>query len=263
MKFAELPIDIRRNIYFKTSEKMEEILDEQVQAVVTSPPYWNLKDYSHYAQIGRGETYKRYHERLNKIWKECNRTLMHNGTLWIVVDKIFWKGELLNIPFDIVRNCREIGFYLKDIIVWNKPTSIAGMNPRNIVNKYETVLFFAKSRDKIKLKNLPDDAKQPDTTIDGKMLTNLWRFPVKAGSIRKTPDHEAPYPEELISRIIRISTDKGDLVLDPFLGSGTTLKAALELGRHCIGYEINEEFANVIAERLNVQRLVDLWAWSK
>lgn len=242
---------------------MGEILGEKVQAVVTSPPYWNLKDYNHHQQIGHGEGYERYHKRLNDVWKECKRVLRSDGTLWIVIDKVYWKGELLNIPFDIVKNCKKIGLFLKEIVVWNKPTAIAGMNSRNMVNKYETVLLFSKSRDEIKLKNSLDDAKSSDMTTKGKVLTNLWRFPVKAGSIRKTPAHEAPYPEELINLIIRVSTDKGDLILDPFLGSGTTLKTALELGRRCIAYEINEEFADIIAERLDIQRLLDLWAWNK
>ena len=262
MKFSELPLDIRKSVYFKTSEKMEEISGD-VQAVITSPPYWNLKNYNHHQQIGKGETYEKYHSRLNNVWTECKRVMKDSGTLWIVIDKIFCKGELLNIPYDIAKNCKEIGFTLKDIIVWNKPTAIAGLNPRNILNKYETVLFFSKSRDKLKLNNVSINVKPPDSTKDGKTLTNFWRFPVKAGSIRKTPIHEAPYPEELVSRIIQISTDKGDLLLDPFLGSGTTLKTALELGRRCFAYEINEEFADVIAERLDIQRLLDLWAWNK
>jgi site-specific DNA-methyltransferase (adenine-specific) len=242
---------------------MKEVSDGQIQATVTSPPYWNLKNYNHHEQIGLGEKYEKYHERLNKVWKECFRTLSDDGTLWIVVDKISFKGELLNIPFDIVKNCRKLGFNLKDIIVWNKPTAIAGMNPRNLVNKYETIIFLSKSQDKVKLRNLPNGSNTPDVTIDKKKLTNLWRFPVKAGSIRKTPAHEAPYPEELIIRIVNISTDKGDLVLDPFLGSGTTLKVALEMGRTCIGYEINEDFSDIMAERLNVQRLMTSWAWRK
>lgn len=229
---------------------MKEIIDAQVQTVVTSPPYWNLKDYKHAEQIGRGESYGKYHERLNKVWAECKRVLKPNGTLWIVVDKMFWKGEVLNIPFDIVKNCRMIGLSLKDIVVWNKPTAIAGMSPINLVNKYETVLFFTKSRDQFKLKTKPEETSTPDTTtVNGKLLANFWRFPVKAGSIRKTPIHEAPFPEELISRIIYISTDTGDLVLDPFLGSGTTMKVALEMGRKCLAYEINRDFADIIAGR--------------
>jgi len=261
LKFEKLPNDIKRNIHFKTGEKMEEIRNSPVQTVVTSPPYWNLKDYKHPEQIGHGETYEKYHERLNKVWAECKRVLKPDGTLWIVVDKITFKGDVLNIPFDIVRNCKNIGFYLKDIVVWNKPTAISGMNPRNLVNKYESVLFFAKSKDDFKFRNLGEEAKTPDATLNRKLLTNLWRFPVKAGSIRKTPPHEAPFPEDLISRIILVSTVEGDLVLDPFLGSGTTLKTALELCRKCVAYEINREFADVIAERLNIQRLLDLWAF--
>ena len=240
---------VKELVYFKSSESMKEIASEKVQAVITSPPYWNLKDYEHTEQIGHGEGYEKYHQRLNGVWAECKRVLKRDGTLWIVVDKIHSRGEVLHIPFDIVRNCRELGLLLQDIIVWNKPTAIAGMNPINLVNKYEYVLMFSRSKS-FKVNNRAGvDVKAPDRTTDN-FFSDLWRIPVKAGSIRKTPNHEAPFPEELIHRIISICSDKDDLILDPFMGSGTTLKAALELERKCTGYEINSEFAEMIADRL-------------
>jgi site-specific DNA-methyltransferase (adenine-specific) len=246
----EVPRKIRRNIYFKTSEKMLEVEDDSVQAVVTSPPYWNLKDYGHASQIGFGESYEKYHERLNAVWSECKRVLRQDGTMWIVIDKITQTEEITHIPYDIAHYCRTLGFLLQDMIIWNKPTAIAGMSPLNLVNKFEHVLFLSKSKD-VKLRK-PKEQKQmpPDWTKESTRLTDFWRIPVKAGSIRKTPAHEAPYPDELIRRIILLSTDERDIVLDPFLGSGTTMKVALQLNRSPIGYEINPDFAPVIADAL-------------
>ena len=243
---------VRKNVYFKSSESMNEVEAKAVQAVITSPPYWNLKNYDHTGQIGHGESYEKYHQRLNNVWEECKRVLNSSGTLWIVIDKIIYNSQLLNIPYDIARNCKRIGFFLKDIIIWNKPTSIAGMNKSNLVNKYEYVLVFSKSLDHYRIKHVIKNGliKTPDITPDMARLTNLWRFPVKAGSIRRTPEHESHFPEELVKRIIQISTEPNDLILDPFLGSGTTMKAALEIERLCKGYEINEHFANMIIHRI-------------
>jgi site-specific DNA-methyltransferase (adenine-specific) len=246
----ELPLKIRRNVHFRTSERLTELDDKSVQSVVTSPPYWNLKDYKHTDQIGFNETYAKYHARLNSVWSECKRVLKQDGTIWIVIDKIMQTEEVTHIPYDIAKNCRAAGLLLQDMVVWNKPTAIAGMNSLNLVNKYEHVVLLSKSKE-FKLE-LPNEEKRlpPDWTRSGARLTDVWRIPVKAGSIRKTPAHEAPYPEELIRRIILMSTEEGDTVLDPFLGSGTTMKVALQLNRRCIGYEINSEYAQVIAQML-------------
>ncbi len=251
MTVSELPDVVARNIHFSTSERMNQVEDETVQSVICSPPYWNLKDYEHPEQIGHGETYDRYHERMDQVWSECRRVLKRSGTMWIVVDKMWHQGEVLHLPFHIAQRCQKLGFHLQDMIIWNKPTAIAGMNARNLVNKYEFVVFLSKNSSHFKFNPLREgEGMPPDYTQDGDMLTDVWRFPVKAGSIKKTPDHKAPYPEELIERIVMISTDNGDTVLDPYLGSGTTMGVALAHGRQCIGYEINRDFEALIVERL-------------
>lgn len=229
---------------------MHQVPSDSVQSVICSPPYWNLKDYGHPKQIGFGESYDIYHKRMDLVWSECKRVLKSTGTMWIVIDKIWYNGEILHIPYDIARHCQALGLFLQDLIIWNKPTAIAGMNERNLVNKYEYIVLLSKDTRFKFNQPLKKNRMPPDFTRDGKRLTDLWRFAVKAGSIRKTPDHKAPYPEELIERIVQISTDEGDTVLDPYLGSGTTMKVALQLGRRCIGYEINRDFESMIMDRL-------------
>lgn len=222
---------------FASSERMADVADASVQAVVCSPPYWDLKDYGHADQIGRGEPYARYHDRLDRVWRECHRALRDDGTMWVVVDKVMARGEVVPIPFHVAKRCAALGFTLQDLVLWNKPTAIAGMTPRSLVNKHETIVVLSKT-------------KRPKLRADG--LGDLWRVVVKAGSIRKTPDHEAPYPEELISQVLACATDPSDLVLDPFLGSGTTAKVAVGMGRRCVGYELNEAFKPLIEERMAV-----------
>jgi len=123
-----------------------------------------------------------------------------------------------------------------------------------VVNKNEYVLVLAKPDGKDlhcpHCTTSIESGKQPDYTSAG-LLTDLWRVPVKAGSIRKTPDHKAPYPDELIRRIVLLSTNENDWILDPFLGSGTTMKVALSLKRNCVGYEINSSFGDIIATSLH------------
>lgn len=242
---------VKSNIHFKTSELMREVPDGTIQAVITSPPYWYLKDYGHVNQIGFGESYETYHKRLDKVWAECYRALRCSGTMWIVIDKITFKDQIRHIPYDIVLHCKKLGFLLQDIVIWNKPTAIAGMTPRNLVNKHEYVLFFSRSR--LFKFRLTTDASMstPNHSEHARRLTDFWRFPVKAGSLRKTPNHKAPFPEELVRRIILLSTDEGDVVLDPFVGSGTTMKVALQLQRKIIGYEINATFRKVILQRMS------------
>lgn len=251
MKFSDLPHKIRRDIHFKTSEDMGDVEDGEVQAVITSPPYWNMKDYQHPNQIGYGESYERYHKRLDTVWRECQRVLNNSGTMWIVINKLWRNGQILHIPYHIARRCQKLGFFLKEMIIWNKPTAIAGMNKRNLVDKHETIVVLSKDPENYKIKvNDGTSSSKPDYNNDGTRLTDLWRFAVKAGSLRKTPDHKSPYPYELIERIVRISTEPEDIVLDPFLGSGTTARIVLKLNRRCIGYEINPIFRKTIAQQL-------------
>jgi DNA modification methylase len=240
-------------VYFQSSESMAQIADGSVQAAICSPPYWNVKDYGHDAQFGYGQTYEKYLDSIDKVWKECYRVLKGNGTLWIVVDKVTRRRIMRNIPYDIALRCISMGFFLQDLIIWNKPSAIGGMNPRNFVNKYETVILLSKvpRRFKFRPQSL-GGGKSPDFN-SSKALTNLWRIPVRAGNLWSNSGHKAPFPDALADRLVKLSTDPGDLVLDPFLGSGTTMLAALGLNRPCIGYEINPEFKAFIEKTCELE----------
>jgi site-specific DNA-methyltransferase (adenine-specific) len=238
-------------VYWDTSERMDRINDGTVQSVVTSPPYWNLKDYGHDDQIGTAdESYEKYHSRMEAVWSECYDVLKSDGTMWIVVDTVMENGDLKLLPRDIAERAEDIGFILQDLITWYKPTAIAGMTDRNVVNKKEYILYLSKSEDRKFRKETGENGAEDPAIAEEHGFGNLWRHPVKRGTAGQNVLHKAPFPISLANRLISVSTDQGDLVLDPFFGSGTTAISALDLGRRCVGYELNEEFESVITERL-------------
>ena len=238
-------------LHWGTSEQMPEVEDGTVQSVITSPPYWDLKDYGHEKQIGvADESYEHYHDRMEAVWSECYDALRDDGTMWVVVDTVMERGDLQLLPYHIAERAEDVGFVLQDIVTWYKPTAIAGMTDRNVVNKKEYVVYLSKSKEHTFRRRETQGGVEDPAVADGHRLGNLWRHPVKRGTVGQNVLHNAAYPTSLVDRIVKISTDLDDTVLDPFFGSGTTAASALELGRRCIGYELNEEFRDVISERL-------------
>lgn len=238
-------------VHWATSEDMSEVDDGSVQSVITSPPYWDLKDYGHEEQIGTSdESYELYHDRMEEVWSECYDVLRDDGTMWVVVDTVMERGDLQLLPFHIAERAEDVGFILQDMVTWYKPTAIAGMTDRNVVNKKEYVVYLSKNKEHKFHEERGSNGKEDPAVEDGHRLGNLWRHPVKRGTVGQNVLHKAPYPVSLIDRIVQVSTDEGDTVLDPFFGSGTTAYSALGLGRPCIGYELNREFEGVIQERL-------------
>ena len=248
---ADLDSYDRLEVYWRSSEDMAAVEDGSVQSVITSPPYWDLKDYGHDDQIGTSdESYDLYHERMQRVWQECYDALADDGTMWVVVDTVMDRGDLQLLPYHIAERAEECGFVLQDMVTWYKPTAIAGMSERNVVNKKEYVVYLSKSKEHTFRDERGENGSEDPAVESGHRLGNLWRHPVKRGSAGQNVLHKAPYPISLINRIVEVSTDVGDTVLDPFFGSGTTAYSALDLGRNCIGFELNEEFREVIEERL-------------
>lgn len=239
-------------VHWQSSEDMSAVEPGSIQSVITSPPYWNLKDYGHEDQIGTAdESYEHYHDRMQAVWGECYDILRDDGTMWIVVDTVMQRGDLQLLPYHIAQRAEEVGFVLQDMVTWHKPTAIAGMTDRNVVNKKEYVVYLSKNREHAFYKDNAESGNEDPAVSNNHRLGNLWRFPVKRGTAGQNVLHKAPYPQALTDRIVNISTESGDTVLDPFLGSGTTALSALEHNCKCIGFELNREFKDVISERLD------------
>lgn len=159
-------------------------------------------------------------------------------------------GKIIPIPYDFVMICKNIGFYYKGIIIWHKSLGIP-TGDKNIVDRHEYVLIFSKKAefavDKSAFSAYSD--YKNNVMVGG----SFWNINRKAGSVGKKYIHPAIYPTELVKRIISVASSDEDVILDPFLGSGTTIIAAEQMNRKCIGYEFNEGFEELMHYRFNME----------
>lgn len=243
------------------SRNMKEVPDESVHLIVTSPPYWNLKDYGSEEQIGFNESYDEYIKDLNYVWKESYRVLHKGCKLCVnIVDtytsiKDFGRHKLISIQSDIIKSCEKIGFDYMGEIIWKKLSNggatVMGSYPypRNGLIKFEHefILIFKKLGEAPKVSE--EIKKQSRLTKEEwlEYFNGQWAF----SGVRQK-EHPAMFPEELPKRLIKMFSFVGETVLDPFLGSGTTMLAAKNLNRNSIGYEINEEFLPVISKKVEL-----------
>jgi site-specific DNA-methyltransferase (adenine-specific) len=244
---------------------MAEVPDESIHLVITSPPYWQLKDYGKGRQIGFNDSYEDYINNLNLVWNECNR-ILHNGCrLCINIGDQFARSvyygryKVIPIRTEIIKFCETIGFDYMGAIIWQKVTTCNTTGgatvmgsfpfPRNGIIKidYEFILIFKKL-------GKPPQASR-ENKIKSKLTTREWNeyfYGHWNFSGDRQDKHLAVFPEELPKRLIKMFSFAGDAVLDPFLGSGTTSLAAKNLNRNSIGYEVNEDFLPIIKEKLGL-----------
>lgn len=249
IKNTSLPLRTDSKVIFKSSEIMTDVIDDSVKLAVTSPPYWNLKDYFKEGQIGQ-ESYDVYLARMRTVWTQCYNKLSANGSLWININTRVQNGKVITIPHDFVKMCREIGFFYKGVVIWHKSSGIP-TGDKNIVDRHEYVLIFSKAEDfSVDHAVFAGYADYKNNQMNGGAFWNINR---KAGSVGKKYIHPAIYPNDLVARIVRTATDAGDTILDPFLGSGTSLIAAEQNNRHCIGYEFNEGFEELMRARFHIE----------
>lgn len=255
-------------IYFGDSRALNKIEDKSVQLIITSPPYWQLKDYGSNNQIGFNNSYEEYINNLNLVWMECERILSEGCRLCINIGDQFARSvyygryKVVPIRTEIIRFCETLKMDYMGAIIWQKATTMNTSGggaimgsfpyPRNGILKidYEFILIFKK------LGNPPKPTlEQKENSIMTKeewnqYFSSHWNF-----SGIKQSEHIAMFPEELPKRLIKMFSFSGETIFDPFLGSGTTTLAAKNLGRNSIGYEINKEFESIIKEKLNINQL--------
>lgn len=246
---TETSEDFLGKVVFGTSESMNMIENNSADLVVTSPPYWDLKDYYKENQIGQ-EPYEIYSNRMYSVWKQCYDKLKDDGTIWININIRTRNGNPILLPKLFVKQCEKIGFIYRGILIWHKSSGIP-TSAKNLSDHHEYVLIFTKTdSSKIDIKAFNKYSDYKNESISHKLFWNINR---KAGSIGKNTIHPAIFPTELINRIIQISTVEGDIVVDPFLGSGTTLVASLNNHRNCIGYEYYEGFKDLMNGRFKTE----------
>ncbi|MHC4944554.1 MAG: DNA methyltransferase [Planctomycetota bacterium] len=250
------------------SRHMAEVADGSVRLVITSPPYWQLKDYGKDGQIGFNDSYEEYIDHLNLVWKECHRVLAPGCRLCINIGDQFARSvyygryKVIPIRTEIIRFCETLGFDYMGAVIWQKVTTcnttggatVMGSYPfpRNGVLKidYEFILLFKKHGKAPQVDRSIKDAARMTKEEWNEYFSGHWNF---AGE-RQGDQSLAAFPEELPKRLIRMFSFPGETVLDPFLGSGTTSLASMNQGRSSIGYEINEDFLSLIRERLGMDR---------
>lgn len=237
--------------------------NESVDLIVTSPPYWQLKDYGNPSQIGFNQSYSEYIDSLNLVWMECFRVLKSGCRLCINIGdqfaRVAYYGRYKVVPIhsEIIRFCETIGFDYMGAIIWHKPTTMHTSGGSNIMGSYpyprggivkidyEYILLFKKPGTyKAPSQEKRDASKLTDEEWNT-FFSSHWNFMGE-----KQNKHIAVFPEELPYRLIRMFSFYGDTVLDPFMGSGTTALAAIRNGRNVVGYEINHEFIKFYEDKV-------------
>lgn len=249
-------------IYLKSSEEMNEVPNESVDLIVTSPPYNINIQYGNKTVKGKVTASKsvkysdkmtesEYRNMLNSVFSECKRVLKKNGSIWVNIKNRYNDGNIIT-PFWIQEYFSE--FTLKNLIVWN--FDWGGSTNKRFSPRYEFVFWFTKNKENYTF-NLADVAipavnYRPDRyKTQLKNPSDVWKIPMVSGNFLERTGHPSQYPEKLIERIVLAGTNKDDVILDPFMGSGTTAVVAKKLGRKFIGYEIVPEYIEMANVRLN------------
>ena len=255
-------------IVFGDSRSLNKVKSNSVQLIITSPPYWQLKDYGAENQIGFNDSYEEYINNLNLVWQECYRVLSDGCRMCINIGDQFARSvyygryKVIPIRTEIIRFCESLGMDYMGAIIWQKTTTMNTSGggaimgsfpyPRNGILKmdYEFILLFKK------LGNAPKPSKEQKERSAitkeewGQYFSSHWNF-----NGVKQFEHIAMFPEELPKRLIKMFSFVGETVLDPFAGSGTTSLAAKHLGRNSVGYEINKSFEPIIKSKLCEEQL--------
>lgn len=262
VKTVSINVHTIDRIFNSTSEDMSDIPDESIDLVVTSPPYNIDIRYGNKTKNGcilesKGVKYADkmnetdYRNMLSAVFAECKRVLKKNGSAWINIKNRYDNGVVIP-PFWLFDLFQDM--YLKNLIIWN--FDWGGATNKRFAPRYEFIFWFVKDKDDYTF-NL-DDVKIPALNYRPdryksqlKNPTDVWRISMISGNFEERTSHPAQYPEELIERIILAGTNKGDIVLDPFIGSGTSAVVAKRLGRHYLGYEIVPEYCQIANDRLS------------
>lgn len=268
-------------VYFKDARDMSEVDDSSVTLIATSPPYYNVKDYSmdgnqqeHLSeervkgQIGDINDYDQYLEAMVPVWKECERVLEPNGKLCVNSPLMPVLKSQMNTHhtrdiFDINAGIQwhilhETGLFLYDVFIWNRSNPQKGLMfgsypyPPNFYaqNTVEFITVYVKDG---KPRRRTADIKEQSQLTEEQWVEytkQVWDIPIPGKNDLAYGDHPAIMPEEIVRRLIRLFSFVDDVVLDPFLGSGTTAKVAQEERRKYIGYEIMESYRSVVERKL-------------
>jgi site-specific DNA-methyltransferase (cytosine-N4-specific) len=239
-----------------------------VQTVITSPPYWSLRDYDIEGQVGLEGSLEAYLDRLVVIFEQTKRVLRDDGTFWLNIGDSYTSGgrtwrapdkknparamstrpqtpeglkakDLIGVPWRLAFKLQAAGWYLRTDIIWNKPNCQPESVGDRPTRSHEYIFLFSKSE---RYKYDVNAVKG----INDRRLRTVWDI-----NTQPYPGaHFATFPSKLVKPSVLLSTDTNDIVLDPFLGSGTTTQVAHQEGRRFIGIELNPEYIDLAEKRL-------------
>lgn len=264
-------------VYYKSSTNMKEILNNSVDLIVTSPPYFNIKDYSkdgyqkkkisnsQIDDVGAINNYNEYILKLLSVWKECHRVLRPNGKLIINVPLMpipkknmntHYTRHIFDLQSDIQHSIlHNTKFYLFDLYIWHRKTSTKKLMfgsypyPRNFYAQNTTEFITVYVKDGKSNKWVSNEIKEQSKLTEKEWVeytTQIWDIASPNKGDIAFGKHPAIMPEEIVNRCVRLFSMVNDVVLDPFAGSGTTLRVAKRLGRKYIGYELYKNYKEVI-----------------
>lgn len=255
-------------IYLGDARRMPSLPPESVHLVLTSPPYWTLKEYRQsHGQLGHLEDYDEFLNELDKVWNRCFEALVPGGRLICVVGDVCLSrrengGRHTVVPLhsSIQERCRKLGFDNLAPIIWHKISNAVYEveSGSNFLGKpYEPNAVIKNDIEFILMERKPGGYRTPN--VSAKILSVIstdnhkkWFQQIWTGVTgASTKQHPAPYPLELAERLVRMFSFVGDMVLDPFLGTGTTTVAAAKWGRHSVGFEIDPHYLKLAHKRIS------------
>jgi len=251
----------------KSSDNMSELKDGEIKTIFTSPPYWNKRLYSDEGGIGNEKTPNEFVINLSNHLKECWRVLNDNGSFFLNLGDTFYKGNLQNIPHQVVIKLQEKGWILRNTIIWSKTNPKPSSSKSNLTPSYEFIFHLTKSlnydyyrtltslNDKTK-PSLPPrhrsvNGKYSDIVspylpnIKGKNMGDYWNEDIVRTSVvnqKLELEHPAPFPLQIVTLPILQTSKEGETILDPFCGSGTVGRVCDSLNRSFVGYDLFKFF---------------------
>ncbi len=260
-------------MYLHDARRLTEIVSPTepiADVVITSPPYYNLKNYDAADQIGYGQNKDQYLADVETVLRNCFTVTKPLGSLWLVIDDYREDGILQLLPWEICQRATHAGWKLRDQIIWDKQHTIPWASKGHMRKVFEFIFFFTKSDNykyKIDRVKILDEVSKwwvdfPERfNPKGKTPTNIWQIPIRRQGTWPLPskvDHHCPFPTALVARIIELTTNPGDVVLDPFAGSGVALAQAAAMKRNFIGFEINNKYVKMF-ERVVKDEVAKEW----
>ena len=270
---------------------LRQLPDNAIHCIITSPPYYQQRDYSTQLQLGNEETPEAYIHHLRQVLAECLRVLKPDGTLWLNLGDKYQDGRLLGMPWRVALAAQEDGWLLRSDIIWHKPNAMPSSVKNRPTTDHEYVFLLAKSADYYydidairephvtfspqsrmkggrnhfgKVNGTPEQGKNGgDSNLHdgrwdqafhpkGRNRRTVWEIPLS--KFREA--HFAVFPEKLVELCVLAGSPESGIILDPFIGSGTTAVVAQKLGRHYVGIDSNPEYCEMARGRLRQPALL-------